>query len=109
MRRFSLSAALTAPLIGVLGVPMAVLAAPQAQPPQQSQSQSKPAAPSSGVPLAPAVLGPRPRLNPKVEPQAATQIKPGVTDLAAPNILALPTKPEMVRIQQLRQIGRAHV
>ena len=109
MRRFSLSAALTAPLIGVLGVPMAVLAAPQAQPPQQSQSQAKPAAPSSGVPLAPAVLGPRPRLNPKVEPQAATQIKPGVTDLAAPNILALPTKAEMVRIQQLRPLGLADV
>ena len=107
MRRFSLSAVLTAPLIGLVGVPAAVLAAPQ--PPQQAQTQAKPAATPSGVPLAPAVLGPRPRLNPKVEPQAATQLKSGVRDLAAPNILALPTKAEMVRIDQLRPLGLADV
>ena len=109
MRRFSLSAVLTAPLIGLVGVPAAVLAAPQPQPPQQAQSQAKPAVTPSGVPLAPAVLGPRPRLNPKVEPQAATQLKSGVRDLAAPNILALPTKAEMVRIDQLRPLGLADV
>ena len=103
MRRFSLSAALTAPLIGVMGLPWAGQAAPQPQP------QAKSVDTSSGVPLAPSVLGPRPRLNPKVEPKAATQLKSGVGDLAAPNSLALPTKTEMVRIQQLRPLGLADV
>ena len=104
MRRFSLSAALTAPLIGVMGLPWAGQAAPE-----QPLPQAKPANTSSGVPLAPAVLGPRPRLNPNVEPKAATQLKSGVGDLAAPNSLALPTKVEMVRIQQLRPLGLADV
>ncbi len=48
-------------------------------------------------------------MNPKVEPTAATQLKSGVRDLAGPNILALPTKPEMVRIQQLRPLSLAEV
>lgn len=104
MRRFSLSAALTAPLIGVMGLPWAGQAAPQ-----QPLPQAKSANTSSSVPLAPAVLGTRPRLNPKVEPKAATQLKSGVGDLAAPNSLALPTKSEMVRIQQLRPLGLADV
>ncbi|MEY3758224.1 MAG: hypothetical protein RLZZ263_1378 [Cyanobacteriota bacterium] len=104
MRRFSLSAALTAPLVGLMALPWAGQAAPQ-----QPQPQAKPANTSSGVPLAPAVLGPRPRLNPKVEPKAATQLKSGVGDLAAPNSLALPTKTEMVRIQQLRPLGLTDV
>jgi OMF family outer membrane factor len=103
VRRFSLSAALTAPLIGVMGLPWAGQAAPQPQP------QAKSVDTSSGVPLAPAVLGPRPRLNPKVEPKAATQLKSGVGDLGAPNSLALPTKVEMVRIQQLRPLGLTDV
>ena len=104
MRRFSFSAALTAPLVGLMALPWAGEAAPQ-----QPQPQAKSANTSSGVPLAPAVLGPRPRLNPKVEPKAATQLKSGVGDLAAPNSLALPTKVEMVRIQQLRPLSLADV
>ena len=104
MRRFSLSAALTAPLVGLMAFPWAGQAVPQ-----QPQTQAKPANTSSGVPLAPAVLGPRPRLNPKLEPKAATQLKSGVGDLAAPNSLALPTKTEMVRIQQLRPLSLADV
>jgi OMF family outer membrane factor len=48
-------------------------------------------------------------LNPKIEPKAATQLKSGVGDLAAPNSLALPTKAEMVRIQQLRPLSLADV
>ena len=86
-----------------MGLPWAGQAAPQPQP------QAKSVDTSSGVPLAPAVLGPRPRLNPKVEPKAATQLKSGVGDLGAPNSLALPTKVEMVRIQQLRPLGLTDV
>ena len=115
MRRFSFSAA----LIGLAGLPLAAVAVtpavttPKAVPPAKAVPASKPApegAPAAvSIPLAPAVLGPRPRLNPKVAPTAATQLKSGVGDLAAPNILALPTKPEMVRIQQLRPLSLAEV
>jgi OMF family outer membrane factor len=48
-------------------------------------------------------------VNPKVVPSAATQLKNRVSDLVAPNILALPTKSEMVRIQQLRPLGLSEV
>ncbi len=48
-------------------------------------------------------------MNPKVEPTAATKLNPGVLDLSAPNSLALPTKPEMVRIQQLRPLSLAEI
>ena len=121
MRRFSFSAA----LIGLAGLPLAAVAVTpavttpkavppaKAVPPTKAVPASKPApegAPAAvSIPLAPAVLGPRPRLNPKVAPTAATQLKSGVGDLAAPNILALPTKPEMVRIQQLRPLSLAEV
>ena len=115
MRRFSFSAA----LIGLAGLPLAAVAATPATtttkpapstnavPATKSVPGGAPAAAS--IPLAPAVLGPRPRLNPKVEPTAATQLKSGVGDLAGPNVLALPTKPEMVRIQQLRPLSLAEV
>lgn len=111
MRRFSFSAA----LIGLTGLPLAAVAASPAAtttkpalstnavPVPKSETNGGPAAAS--IPLAPAVLGPRPRLNPKVEPSAATKLSPGISDLSAPNSLALPTKPEMVRIQQLRPLG----
>jgi len=115
VRRFSFSAA----LIGLTGLPLAAVAAtpavttPKAVPPTNAVPVSKPApegAPAAvSIPLAPAVLGPRPRLNPKVAPTAATQLKSGVGDLAAPNSLALPTKAEMVRIQQLRPLSLAEV
>ena len=48
-------------------------------------------------------------MNPKVAPTAATQLKSGVGDLGGPNVLALPTKPEMVRTQQLRPLSLAEV
>jgi OMF family outer membrane factor len=48
-------------------------------------------------------------MNPKLEPTAATKLSPGVGDLSAPNSLALPTKPEMVRIQQLRPLSLAEI
>jgi OMF family outer membrane factor len=109
VRRFSFSAA----LIGLTGLPLAAVAAtpavttPKAVPASKPAPEGAPAAVS--IPLAPAVLGPRPRLNPKVAPTAATQLKSGVSDLAAPNSLALPTKAEMIRIQQLRPLSLAEV
>ena len=116
MRRFSFSAA----LIGLAGLPVAAVAATPAAnttkavvpatksvPAVKSSSEGAPAAAS--IPLAPAVLGPRPRINPKVEPTAATKLSPSIRDLSAPNSLALPTKPEMVRIQQLRPLGLTEI
>ena len=108
MRRFSFSAA----LIGLTGLPLAAVAASpaattKAVPITKAAPEGGPAAAS--IPLAPAVLGPRPRLNPKVEPSAATKLSPGISDLTAPNSLALPTKPEMVRIQQLRPLGLTEI
>ena len=108
MRRFSFSAA----LIGLTGLPLAAVAASpaattKAVPITKAAPEAGPAAAS--IPLAPAVLGPRPRLNPKVEPSAATKLSPGISDLTAPNSLALPTKPEMVRIQQLRPLGLTEI
>lgn len=108
MRRFSFSAA----LIGLTGLPLAAVAASpaattKAVPITKAALEGGPAAAS--IPLAPAVLGPRPRLNPKVEPSAATKLSPGISDLTAPNSLALPTKPEMVRIQQLRPLGLTEI
>ena len=115
MRRLSFSAA----LIGLAGLPLAAVAATpavtttKAAPPTNAVPVAKPV-PEGGpaaasIPLAPAVLGPRPRMNPKVAPKAATKLSPGVGDLLAPNSLALPTKPEMVRIQQLRPLSLAEI
>ena len=105
MRRFSFSAA----LIGLAGMPLAAMAASPALPSSKDQPALNAAPTPPPIPLAPAVLGPRPRLNPKVEPSAATKLSPGISDLSAPNSLALPTKPEMVRIQQLRPLGLAEI
>jgi outer membrane factor, OMF family len=66
-------------------------------------ASAEPAAAS--VPLAPEVKGGRPRLNPALVTPAATELAPSVTDLGAPPSLALPTKPEQVRIQELRPIS----
>ena len=57
------------------------------------------------MPLAPQVKGPRPKVNTKVVPSAATRLLPGLDDLAAPASLALPINSEQVRIRELRPIG----
>jgi len=57
------------------------------------------------LPLAPKVKGSRPKSNPTVLAPAATKLLPEVRDLAAPNPLALPTKPSEVQISELRPIG----
>ena len=57
------------------------------------------------LPLAPAVIGPRPKSNPAVLLPAATRLDPALQRLAAPATLALPTKVEQVRIQALRPLS----
>lgn len=85
-----------AALLGVMGLPgMGGLA----------QAQTPEAAPPSQVPLAPQVKGSRPRVNPSLVTPAATTLQQSVKDLAAPPSLALPVKPDQVRIQQLRPLG----
>ena len=61
------------------------------------------------VPLAPQVKGSRPRVNPKLVTPAATKLLPQLKDLAAPPSLALPTRADQVRIQQLRPLGLTEV
>ena len=85
-----------AALLGVMGLP-GIGGLAQAQTPE--------AAPPSQVPLAPQVKGSRPRVNPSLVTPAATTLQQSVKDLAAPPSLALPVKPDQVRIQQLRPLG----
>ncbi len=57
------------------------------------------------IPLAPTIKGDRPRSDPSVLPPAATQLPASERDLAAPPSLALPVRPEQVRIRELRPLG----
>lgn len=88
-----------AALIGAVALPalgeLAHAQTPEAAPPQPQ------------VPLAPQVKGVRPRVDPALVTPAATTLQPSLQDLAAPPSLALPVKPDQVRIQQLRPIGLA--
>jgi OMF family outer membrane factor len=61
------------------------------------------------IPLAPAVRGNRPKSNSSVLPPAATQLPASELDLAAPRSLALPVKPDQVRIRELRPLGLPEV
>jgi OMF family outer membrane factor len=51
------------------------------------------------------VKGSRPKAHPSLLPPAATKLDPGLQRLAAPATLALPTKVEQVRIQELRPLS----
>nr|WP_254996434.1 TolC family protein [Cyanobium sp. Aljojuca 7D2] len=72
----------------------------------------------SPLPLAPETLqggsptqvrGYRPKVNPTLVTPAATQLAPGLDNLPAPASLALPVKPEQVRILELRPLGLLEV
>jgi outer membrane factor, OMF family len=102
-----------AALVGVVGLPgfgeLAHAQAPSPAPAAASAPAVKtpdPAAPPQ-VPLAPQVKGSRPRVNPALVTPASTTLQPALKDLASPASLALPVKPDQVRIQQLRPIGLA--
>ncbi|MFY8149944.1 MAG: TolC family protein [Prochlorococcaceae cyanobacterium] len=61
------------------------------------------------LPLAPDVVGPRPKSDPSVLPPAATQLNPDLRPLTAPASLGLPIRPEQVRIKELRPLGLSDV
>lgn len=61
------------------------------------------------LPQASATKGLRPKSNPKVLPPAATKLDPALQRLASPATLALPTKPEHVRIAALRPLSLKEV
>ena len=58
----------------------------------------------STLPNAIDLKGPRPKADPSVLPAAATTLSPGLEPYAAPPDLALPNKPEQVRIRELRPL-----
>ena len=57
------------------------------------------------LPLAPQVKGARPKSDASVLAPAATKLDPSLQNLAAPATLALPNKPEQVRISELRPLS----
>ncbi len=100
-------------LVSLLGLPLLTppvlaqpteeaVAAPDGKPATSSQ-------PSQPLPLAPDVKGERPRVNPKIVPAAATELPPPLKPYAAPAPLALPIRPEQVKIQELRPLTLAQV
>lgn len=110
-----------AALIGVVGMPgLGGASFAQSNPGAAASAPSPTSAPSPAVkapaavplpqvPLAPQVKGSRPRVNPTLVTPAATKLLPQLKDLAAPPSLALPTRADQVRIQQLRPLGLTEV
>jgi len=71
-----------------------------------SFAQVQPAASvQAPLPLAPQLKGPRPKSDASVLAPAATKLGPSLQNLAAPATLALPNKPEQVRIIELRPLS----
>jgi outer membrane factor, OMF family len=69
-------------------------------------AQDQPAASvQEPLPLAPQVKGQRPKSDASVLAPAATKLDPSLQNLAAPASLALPTKPEQVRIVEMRPLS----
>jgi OMF family outer membrane factor len=102
------------PPLQVSAQPAATAAPPAASTPSAAEAAGVPglnpvdpagSAIRQSIPLAPAVKGNRPKSNPSVLPPAATQLPPQELDLAAPAPLALPVKPDQVRIRELRPLG----
>jgi len=79
--------------------------APAQDPPAQEAGVPQ----STGIPLAPEVVGERPLSDPSVLAPAATELSPALQPLAAPPALALPVTPNQVRIQELRPLGLSDV
>jgi len=96
---------LLAALMVVSVPPLRAAAVPAPAAPGLNPDDPAGAAIRRSIPLAPAVRGNRPKSNPSVLPPAATQLPASELDLAAPNSLALPVKPDQVRIRELRPLG----
>jgi OMF family outer membrane factor len=84
-------------------------APPAAGPAPGTGSGASPAYSPSALPDAIDGKGERPRANPRLVTPAATQLRPEVEDLPAPDSLALPTRPEQVQIRELRPLSLSQV
>ena len=95
----------------MMWTPLLSLAAQAQEKPDPAASQADLTLPMPPpLPLAPEALrGYRPRLNPTIVTPAATKLAPGLENLPAPASLALPVKPEQVRITELRPLGLVEV
>ncbi|MFM8526029.1 MAG: TolC family protein [Cyanobacteriota bacterium] len=109
-----LPATLQSGVPSVQAAPAAAVAATPS-PAKAGQPTSPPASPVVGdpapevLPLATQVKGPRPKANASVLAPADTRLLPGLERLASPPSLALPNRPEQVRIQELRPLSLADV
>jgi OMF family outer membrane factor len=89
---------------------MVALAAEAQQPEGSSMPPPLPLAPETPLGGSPTqVRGYRPKVNPTLVTPAATKLAPGLDNLPAPASLALPVKPEQVRILELRPLGLLEV
>lgn len=87
---------------------MVARAEPPAPAPSEQVKAAGPgaaAADKASLPLAPAVKGQRPRVNPALVPPAAKQPEAGLQDLLAPAPLALPIRSSQVDVQELRPLS----
>ena len=101
-----LKASFAAAAVGLFSIASAVHAAETPPPPAAAANPEAALDPKpTPLPLAPAVLGNRPKSDASVLPPAATRLDPALQNLAAPASLALPTKVEQVRIQALRPLS----
>lgn len=97
-------------LLGLLGAPLIALAAEAQQPEGSSMPPPLPLAPVTPRGDNPTqVRGYRPKVNPALVTPAATRLAPGLDNLSAPASLALPVKPEQVRILEFRPLGLLEV
>ena len=98
-------------MLCMMGTPLLSLAAQAQEKPDPAASQADLTLPMPPpLPLAPEALrGYRPRLNPTLVTPAATKLAPGFENMPAPASLALPVKPEQVRITELRPLGLVEV
>lgn len=87
------------PAMTVEPAPAGTLPASTAPTPEAPFPVAIPAPPP--LPLAPAIKGERPKSNPTVLPPAATTPPAGLEPLLGPAPLALPTRPDQVRINDL--------
>lgn len=87
------------PAMTVEPAPAGTLPASTAPTPEAPFPVAIPAPPP--LPLAPAIKGERPKSNPTVLPPAATTPPAGLENLLGPAPLALPTRPDQVRINDL--------
>ena len=88
-----------APVMTAEPAPAGTLPASTAPTPEAPFPVAIPAPPP--LPLAPAIKGERPKSNPTVLPPAATTPPAGLETLLGPAPLALPTRPDQVRINDL--------